>query len=63
MLQLGVKLGFECLLRSISGVQNSPDGATAIAVLGPWTDGIAGLKGKVWLDAMHRREVVVLDLA
>ena len=60
MLQLWVNLRFE---RGGFGAQETPNAGSAIAVLGIGSNGVAGLEGKVFLNAIHRREVVVFDLA
>lgn len=61
MLQLGVEIGFEVLLRG--SVEDSPYGAAAIAVFRVWAEGVAGLEGEVFLDAVDGGEVVVFEFA
>jgi hypothetical protein len=44
-------------------LQQTPDGRPAIAVAGTGSDWVSSLEGEVLLDAVYRREIVVLDLA
>ena len=43
--------------------EETPYGAASIAFGSPWADGISGLKWKVFLNAVHRGEIVVFHLA
>lgn len=63
MLQLGLEFGFEGLLRRVGGVEQAPYRAASITVVGAGPDGVAGLEGEVWLNAVDGRKVVVLDFA
>ena len=63
MLQAVLELGREVLLARVGRVEQAPYRAAAICVAGSGAYGVAGLEGEVGLDAMHRREVVVLPFA
>ena len=63
VLQAVLELGREVLLARVGGIEQAPYRAAAICIAGSWANGVAGLKGEVGLDAMHRREVVVLQFA
>lgn len=67
MLSLSTEFGLEGHLfwsRGLLGgaVRQTPDTAAAIAVFALWAYWVARLEGKVWLDVVDGRIVVVFDL-